>query len=441
MRIRLTAMLAVTLLASILLTACSSTPKQTIQYDGDPEMKASIKLMYPGGEEWFAKDYGDLFRAKYPNIEVTVIDNWDRRYKEVLEKEKPDVFALNFWDYKKLIEEDLLYDLDNLITNDAFNLDGMHSELVNFLRQQGGGKLYGLPPVFTNKAIYYNKDLFDKYNVPYPEDQMTWEELIQLAKRFPGEDGINGLYMESFSSLLEEVANNNSLSLINEKNMKVTVNTESFKKIFDTLLDAYEAKAVVSPVQSGGSIYDPFITGTSAMTVKYYSYIFNNIYWAKEERGDSFQLNWDVASAPVNDSDRETTKSLVFQNIFSVNAKSGQAQAAWELVKFVNSEEVAKAKSKTPNLSLLTRTDYIYNPEGKKLEVFYNKKPNMSWALVDESAIPVRFTSKLFVIIESEVKAVMAGVKTLDEALKSIEERGQEQLDKQLAEKSKTEEK
>ncbi|MNN86160.1 hypothetical protein D3C81_2035370 [compost metagenome] len=65
----------------------------------------------------------------------------------------------------------------------------------------------------------------------------------------------------------------------------------------------------------------------------------------------------------------------------------------------------------------------------------------MSWALVDESAIPVRFTSKLFVIIESEVKAVMAGVKTLDEALKSIEERGQEQLDKQLAEKSKTEEK
>lgn len=31
------------------------------------------------------------------------------------------------------------------------------------------------------------------YGIPYPKDQMTWEEVIQLAKRFPAEEGVSGL--------------------------------------------------------------------------------------------------------------------------------------------------------------------------------------------------------------------------------------------------------
>ncbi|MNI11986.1 hypothetical protein D3C73_651520 [compost metagenome] len=55
--------------------------------------------------------------------------------------------------------------------------------------------------------------------------------------------------------------------------------------------------------------------------------------------------------------------------------------------------------------------------------------------------IPISFLNALYGIVESELKAAALGVKTIDEALVSIEERGQQQLDKQLAEKSNKEDK
>ncbi|MNU07429.1 hypothetical protein D3C72_2530120 [compost metagenome] len=67
----------------------------------------------------------------------------------------------------------------------------------------------------------------------------------------------------------------------------------------------------------------------------------------------------------------------------------------------------------------------------------------MDWALKDYSQynkIPQKFHGALSRIMDSELRAAMTGAKSIDEALQSIEKRGQEQLDKQLAEKSNTEE-
>lgn len=441
MKIRLTAMIVVTLLASILFTACSPKPKQTIQYEGDPKMQATITVMFSGGEQSFNYYYGDMFRAKYPNIQVNVIGFWTD-VRKALEEQKADVLILSYEDYIKFMDEGKLYDLNNVITEDAFNLEGMHQDIIDFLRQRGGGKLYGLPPYFYNQALFYNKDLFDKYDIPYPEDGMTWEEVFQLAKRFPTEDGISGFFANGLDSLLYRMEGSKALSRINHKDMKVAVNNESYKKIFENILDMNESKALNVKEMSGLDVYDPFITGNSAMTMEYYYYLNNNIYWAKADRGDEFHLNWDVVTAPVDESNREAAPFFAFGEIYVVNANTSEAQAAWEFVKFINSEEVAKMKSRTTTHAIPTRTDYLYNPEGKRMEVFY-KRSNMDWALKDYSQynkIPQKFHGALSRIMDSELRAAMTGAKSIDEALQSIEKRGQEQLDTQLAEKSNTEE-
>ena len=39
---------------------------------------------------------------------------------------------------------------------------------------------------FYSQAIFYNKDMFNKYGIPLPEDRMSWEKkLFELAQRFP----------------------------------------------------------------------------------------------------------------------------------------------------------------------------------------------------------------------------------------------------------------
>ncbi|MNN61127.1 hypothetical protein D3C81_1763480 [compost metagenome] len=143
-----------------------------------------------------------------------------------------------------------------------------------------------------------------------------------------------------------------------------------------------------------------------------------------------------MVTAPVDESNREATPYFFIPMIFAVNAESQNVQAAWEFVKYVNSEEFAKINSRTTTNNIPTRTDYVYNPEGKRIEAFY-KNLKMDLALNDSSKynkIPSKFYGVLDGIIESELKAATVGAKTIDEALVSIEERGQQQLDRLLAE-------
>ncbi|RCX19134.1 multiple sugar transport system substrate-binding protein [Fontibacillus phaseoli] len=418
----------VILILSVLSSGCSSS-KETLQYEGDPEIEATIKVMTIGSEKNLMKDVGDLFNAKYPNIEIKAITYVPKNLIDVLEKEKPDVLFLSLQQYEQLIREGKLYDIDTLMSNDAFALKGVHPEIVSYLRGLGSGKLYGSAANFENKALYYNKDLFDKYNISYPQDQMTWEEIIQLAKRFPAEDGVSGLYMLNLATITDDIAWTEHLTEVNVKNMEVSLHSESYRRIFEMVMDAYESKALVAPDMDLFEVYDPFITGTSAMTVDYYYYINNKINWAAEDKGNKFNLNWDVATAPVSEASRDIAPYFYVDGIVSVNKESEQKQAAWEFVKFVNSEELAKAKSRTIGGAPSTRTDYIYNPEGKRMEAFYNLKPDVNRTFIDFDKFPKGFFGNMDEIINSELKAVTVGAKTLDEAVASMQERGQRLLD------------
>lgn len=426
---KFTPKLIVTISFLFLLAACSSST-ENVKYEGDLEMTATVKVMTNVTRDSFMEEEGDLFNTKYPNINIEIVNYPPGDFEQVIKESKPDIFILSLEEYKQFVQEGRLYDLDVLFANNDFNLEGIHPDIVDYLRQLGNGKLYGVLPQFSSMAIYYNKDLFDKYGVPYPQDQMTWGELLQLSKRFPAEDGIHGLYLENISTLVDNIARSKHINEINTKDMKVTLNTKSYKEVFEMALDAFNSKAVVLPDTDPFEVYDPFITGKSAMTVDYYYYINNKINWAKAEQGGNFHLNWDLVSAPVDESDRDTSPYFSVGGIYSLNAESEGKQAAWELIKFINSEELAKVKSKTAKFSMPTRTDYIMNPDGKRMEAFYILKPDVNSKSTDYRLLPQGTSSNLKGIINSELKAVTAGAKTLDEAMASMEERGQRLLDK-----------
>lgn len=428
MKLRLKMVLAV-MVWSLVFVACSPN-KESIKYEGDPEMTSTLKVLTITDERYFMEKYGDLFKVKYPNIEIQLVRYTPDNVDKVIKEEKPDLFMLSLEEYKQYLQKNQVYDLDALFSNDAFQLEGIHPEIVNYLRQIGNGRLYGLPTEFMNKAVYYNKDLFDKYGIPYPQDGMTWEELFQLAERFPAEDGVYGFY-KSLSSMVEDLAWSRGVNPINTKEMKVTLNTASYKEIFELILDAHESKAATFPELDPFEVYDPFVTGKSAMTVDYNYYIKNNINWAKAEQGSKFKLNWDLASGPVEESSRDTSPYFLISGILAINADSEHKQAAWEYIKFASSEELARVNSKSlSHLGLFTRTNAIPNPEGKRMEAFYNLKPDVNpYSFVDYDLLPPRTYSNLKGIISSEAKAVMVGTKTLEEAMASMEERGQRLLE------------
>lgn len=46
-----------------------------------------------------------------------------------------------------------------------------------------GGRVYGCSTNTSANAIWFNKDIFDKYHEPYPNGEWTWEQFIPVAQR------------------------------------------------------------------------------------------------------------------------------------------------------------------------------------------------------------------------------------------------------------------
>ena len=71
------------------------------------------------------------------------------------------------------------------------------------------GKTYALPFRKDNNMIFYNKDLFDKAGVPYPEDGMTMAEYHELAAKLTsgtGNDKVYGAHIHTWPSNVYQYA-------------------------------------------------------------------------------------------------------------------------------------------------------------------------------------------------------------------------------------------
>lgn len=172
---------------------------------------------------------------------------------------------------------------------------------------------------------------------------------------------------------------------------------------------------------------DLFIMGRSAMTFSY-NYEVNSIIRAKEQQLKSVTpINWDIVTAPVDPNNRNQSSYFNLSNTFSVNASSPNLRASLEFVKYINSEAFAKLKSKSSNGYLRSWTAYNADQDGRKMEPFYKLEPKANTN--DEyTKAPANFFGLLANVIKTEVEAVMADKKSVDEALQTIQEKGQEEL-------------
>lgn len=73
----------------------------------------------------------------------------------------------------------------------ATNNQTFYKQALNALSYEG--HLYAIPRDVSNLVIFYNKDLFDKYKVPYPNKNWTFDEFLNTAKSLtkPNQWGIS----------------------------------------------------------------------------------------------------------------------------------------------------------------------------------------------------------------------------------------------------------
>jgi multiple sugar transport system substrate-binding protein len=129
------------------------------------------------------------FEREHPGIRIRVINNFDsagynsKLLTLIAGGMAPDVFHCTQENFPSYAAKDILLPLDGVAAGDgSFRMDELYPRVVDAMRN-GRGELVGLPSDFSTIVMFYNKELFDRGGVAYPDPDWTWGEFLETCRR------------------------------------------------------------------------------------------------------------------------------------------------------------------------------------------------------------------------------------------------------------------
>ena len=104
----------------------------------------------------------------------------------------PDLVHVTQANFPFYAVKSIFLDLDPLIAKDkGFDINDYFEPVMDGMRYQG--RLLGLPSDFSTIALVYNKRLFDKYHVPYPDETWDRDKFLWAAKKLTHDTDGDGI--------------------------------------------------------------------------------------------------------------------------------------------------------------------------------------------------------------------------------------------------------
>lgn len=166
-------------------------------------------------EEGRSADYvfntviGEKLRQAFPDVKIKYA-TWDYPVRhEDLEAAGvvPDIIIDN---PRNRIDRDLeprgwVQDLTPMIAGGGLDLDQLNHAAVELVKSRSDGGIYGIPIFIDEYVLYYNKKIFDRFGIKYPEPGMTYDEAFRLARKLTRQDGLDAYkgYLQHPDNYLE----------------------------------------------------------------------------------------------------------------------------------------------------------------------------------------------------------------------------------------------
>lgn len=130
------------------------------------------------------KHIAEMVTAKYSNIKIEFVtaswpDYWTKLPTEAAGGTLQDIISLQ--SLRTPGFADLFQPLTSFIDKDKFDVGAFDESIIGGLTYQDG--LRALPYDFGPEVIFYNKDMFQKANLPFPKADWTYDEFLETAKK------------------------------------------------------------------------------------------------------------------------------------------------------------------------------------------------------------------------------------------------------------------
>ncbi|MCS7464153.1 extracellular solute-binding protein [Paenibacillus doosanensis] len=351
-------------LAGSLLAGCSGG-KQEGEGAGESGKQEPVELVFyqTGNADWteddFMNNYGNYIKQKFPNITpkfvpVPASKNMDGL---ITGGQQFDILIFSIGHtHLNLIRNEFQYDISDLIKKKNVDLSRFEPFTIEQQKEIAGGGIYGLPLSNTSPVLMYNKDIFDKFGVPYPKDGMTWDEVYDLAKQLTRSD--NGTQYYGFLASPEHILKTNQFSA-------PFVDPKTFKPMFDdpkmmTFLDNLKRFYELIPTTDGKPLEGGFFASTAQSrmfskdkTLAMWSHFSNSAVNFPDD------LNWDYASLPYF-KELGQVGPQAYPGYIYISKTSKHKDEAMDVIQALTSDEFQTIRSK---MGIETA---LKNPEIKK---------------------------------------------------------------------------
>lgn len=408
-------------------------------------------------EKAFNLLYGDVFRAKYPQITLEVQEipptllssaNMHKGMVEAFEKYQPDIFLTTVAIYKDLYAQNKLYDISSFLNEETFHLEELHSGMVEYVRGVTNGELQALPIWFNTPAFFYNKKLFQEHGVPFPKNKMSWESLFEVMNRFPSKHTgqkrlypFLGIYSDELINAhdwMGELVLTEAIREVSSDYKKVNLRGKRWKELLQTVvyqskkgfLSPYYASSECASQIVEASKQDFFIQGQVAMTIDDAKYI-------SELEASPHAIDWGVTALPIDPAHPDENPYMSVNEVIIVNKTAHHMKEIKEFLAFASSQEEGERR-----LNLSFGFLPVRMPKKTKSQVFktlYATRPGTSDIPRHRRDLPSKYKKGYADLFEREFKDLLANKITTDEFIDRVEKQAQLILDTCALEKKEEE--
>jgi multiple sugar transport system substrate-binding protein len=359
------------------------------------------------------------FSEKEPDIDVQLIEASDRddliaRLSTSLAGgSPPDLFLMNYRFYGQFAARDVLEPLEGYVEDsDEFSAEDFYPESLDAFRWNG--TITCLPQNISSLVVYYNRDLFERFGVPEPTDEMSWSQFVYRAQQMTrdaqgavvrGADpdvpqantapaAIYGLGVEPTIIRFAPFVWSNKGELVDddEHPTRFTLDSEASKSALQQFFELRTVHGVVPPDVEVEAEDDEtrFLNGRMAMFLESRRLV--------PALREAAEFDWDVAALPT----LQDEASILHSDAYCMTKASKEKDAAWRFVEYALGPEGATVIAKTgrtvPSLREVAESEAFLDPSQKPANsrIWLDAIPTIehvptvsTWPEIEDAAEPI----------------------------------------------------
>ncbi|MBO0994724.1 ABC transporter substrate-binding protein [Bacillus sp. SD088] len=395
------------------MAACSSNDEKANGSDGKKNGKTTVSFSYWGGDEDTERMEAIKaeFEKEHSDIEVKLVllpegEEYDQKQTVMFSAGTP-------YDVIQFAEQSLAYasrgvleDLTPYIEkDDDVDLSQYYDVAIDAYTHND--KVYGMPLRVSSTIMLYNKDLFDKHDLEYPNEDWTWDDVTEAAKIITDpEEGVFGVSGQGgwWAGTAQSLHSYGGSVLSEDKTEFNLDSPESLTAIEKMQELSWDLDVAPTSTQVPEGV-DLWISGKIGMQI-------DGPWWIISSQKNA-DFDWDITTAPAGTQE----SAPIFSNAFHMAKDSKNKDAAWEVISFwtgkTAQEILAKDHGDIPTMKEVAESDLFLDLDGKAPENFAIMLDGLETAFAPE-------VSLVWTEVNRVVDEGMARIVDLNESIEDV---------------------